>query len=394
MSTDIYGMLRYKDGEVLSFGEDSGLPTKIMAYRGILVDQDLKLWVNTLEGVAHTSQDFPNAIATQTPIFRSASYKAKPLYYEGVVNEIISNGILKTNFISFVYPGTQTEYQYRLENDIDDQWIHLGNFNSTALSLDNPDITGFEIRGKKSGGYGWSESNKISFAIKLPWLKRPANQILLLFLAAVLIILIWRLNSRRYKRKITNLESRLQEKSHLLSKEAIEIEDLQAKAQSGKSDVNKFLLASLDLIYEVTENTDAGMKWDHILEHLSIAKLKLPHTVAFEIGILNKGSNKLLIEGYSHANKGFYQREEEWARLLSIYSDTIMTQKAICFDGSEIDRDHYSKWTGAFQTIISVPFILGGKKDAVIALYGYKELDNEYVLKAIKSIANYLELLS
>ncbi|MBT8221232.1 MAG: hypothetical protein KJP00_15495, partial [Bacteroidia bacterium] len=79
ISTDIYGMLRYKDGEILSFGEDAGLPTKIMAYRSIIADQDAKLWVNTLEGVAHTSQDLPHPFPTSTPILKSLSYNDKNL---------------------------------------------------------------------------------------------------------------------------------------------------------------------------------------------------------------------------------------------------------------------------------------------------------------------------
>jgi ligand-binding sensor domain-containing protein len=395
LSTDIYGMLRYKDGKILSFGEDAGLPTKIMAYRGLLVDKDSKLWINTLEGLTHTSQNAPEPFPTPTPILNSISYKKKALDLDVMNYELVSGGKLELKFLSLTFPGSNNEYQYAFQFDEILEWKDVGYEQNINLKIENTQIKGLKIRARKGSGYDWSEPVDISLTILFPWYKRPLTIILLSFLGIGILVYLWKANNRRFHKTITDLKSNLNEKNgHDSPKNRVEQDKQHQQTPEPKINEEDILKASMNLIYEVTELTESGMKWDHILEHLSLALIKLPYTKAFEIGILNKHSNKIFIEGYSHTKEEFYQREESWSKSQSIYTTSIKSQKADLSQYSNAKDDKLLEWTGPYKTIITVPFILRDNKDAVICIYGNEKLYNEDVMKAIKSIANYLEIIS
>ena len=393
ISTDIYGMLRYKDGKVLSLGEDAGLPTKIMAYRGLLADKDLKLWINTLEGVAFTSQNPPLPLPTSIPFLNSITYNNDVLDRSTLNYELIKGGKLKLNYVSLVYPGNFTKYQYALVQDGSPQWIDLGIGNEATILIDDIRIKELKIRARKSGGYDWSEPLNITLEVLLPWYKRTSYLLLFSLLGVILFFILWRANNKQLHKKITHLELSLKEKNDLQgSTSTTKEQELDFQVQEVNIE-KRILMAAVNLVSEVTDHTYTGMIWDHVLEHLSIAFMKLPHTVAFEVGILNKATNRFTIEGYSLAKNGFYQRAENWSDTGSLYAKAVKSQLAKSYSIDQSRGEDLDKWTGKFTRIITVPFIQGHNRNAVICVYGSKKLDNKHILKAIKSVANYLELI-
>ena len=201
------------------------------------------------------------------------------------------------------------------------------------------------------------------------------------------------MTNKRLRHKILHLES-------LVHSQAPKDQQLQWVESSGKENLihegdnqSRQVESSLDFVYEVTENTHGGMKWDHVQEHLSIAKMKLPHTTAFEIGILDKNSNLINIEGYSHEHEKFYSREVNWNKSRSIYTDVIKSQKIQSRKIAEASPGELMKFTGTFEKLLAIPLILDDNRYAVICLYGTSLLDDEHLKKAVKSEANYLELM-
>jgi hypothetical protein len=290
-----------------------------------------------------------------------------------------------------VYPGNLTEYQYSLVEDKVSSWVDLNQENEATFKLDNAYIKELKIRSRKAGGYDWSKPLTINLEILQPWYNRKSSIIFFGLLGVAIFGILWRANNKQFQKKITHLESSLKEK-----------DDLEAKDQNGQhldfqvqevNIENRMLEASIDLVSDVTEKIYEGMIWDHVLEHLSMAFLKLPHTSAFEIGILNKNTNKIMIEGYSHSKSGFYQRVENWSKIDSFYVAAIKTQKTECKRLDTSSKVDLYKWTGKFSTYIIAPFIQGSNRNAIICLYGNKMLHNKHILKSIKSVSNYLELI-
>ncbi|MBT8221406.1 MAG: hypothetical protein KJP00_16380, partial [Bacteroidia bacterium] len=307
-------------------------------------------------------------------------------------HSLTSGKNLAFSSISLTYPGNRTLYQYWIDRGEDTDWIDTDNPDRTLIEIDDPDIQGLKIRARKAGGHAWSDPLEIPLIVQLPWYKRKTNIFLLSILGVSLLALFWRSNNKRFRRQITDLESLLHAKNAPPDKEENKGEILY-EPSAGSDPQNELLTASMHLIYTVTNHIDAGMKWDHMLEQLSIATMKLPHTVAFEIGTLRKKSNKIIIDGYAHSKQVFYNREESWSEPLSIFKHGIKAQKGEIIKGNIPNQDILSKWTGKFNSVILVPFLLGRKRYAAIAIYGDEKLQNEHVLKAIQSVANYLELI-
>lgn len=390
LSSDIYGILRYFEDDVLSFSEDSGLPTKIMAYRGMLVDQDYKLWVNTLEGVVHTSENMPQPFATPKPVLTQINYKGRPISAPDGYYECTLNGELELRFISTTFPGNLTTYQYRVIQSDNDPWINLGNQNRATILIDQSNISGVEIRARKAGGHDWSKPKKILIEALLPWHKRRPTHFLLGVLGLSAIFIIWRASSKKYQRKIVDLESQIEDQN---SRKRIDM-DLSQTVSTGHESADMVLLTAVsDMLYEVTEKTVAGMKWDHIMERLSMVLLKFPHITAFEIATLNKTTNSFLIDGYSQVKPGFYQRDEQWSKTNSIFAEAMKVQRVVCHQNALQNNEYLIEWTGQFHTIISVPFIMGGKEDTVLCLYGDEQINHSMILKTMQALANYLELI-
>ncbi len=395
LSTDIFGVLRYHDEQVLPFGEDSGLPTKIMAYRGMLVDRNGKLWVNTLEGVVHTSRDAPVPFPTPEPVLTALKYKGLPVRIrkDRETYDFTTNGDVDIDFISLTYPGELTAYQYRTWHSEPGQWTNLGAQHRATIPLDNPEITAIEIRGRKNGGYDWSPAMKIPISVRKPLHQRKGTYFLAAFAGLLILFLLWRANSKKYRRRIDALETQLKgmgREAEIPSRTGSDF--TRAPAESAKAWGDEISRAAVEMLYEVTENTEEGMKWDHIMEHLSIALMKLPLTTAFEIASLNKSTNSFLVDGYSHVRHGFYQRRESWARSQSVFTRALKAHKLISLHATKRMREDLGQWAGDFDRVIAAPFIMG-RHDAVLCIMGTEALDHEMMHKTLQSLAHYLELL-
>jgi hypothetical protein len=162
------------------------------------------------------------------------------------------------------------------------------------------------------------------------------------------------------------------------------------KLKQAQSKVNILIL---EVMHRLIAKISSDMKWDLVLEIISLDLLKLPGVVAFEIG--TRAGKFIQFEGYSEHSKNFTsaQRPDNPDTCLAAYC--IYHAKSFVFNNLAeqskkllIKRD---KKLEEYKSAISVPFYLNNK-NAIIFIYSDTEdLFDDYALKAMEIFAAYLE---
>jgi hypothetical protein len=135
------------------------------------------------------------------------------------------------------------------------------------------------------------------------------------------------------------------------------------------------------------------MKWDLVLEIISIDLLKFPGVVAFEIG--RRQGKSLEFEGYSEYSKGFTTASVKYQPNSYLSSYTMELAKPMIFNDLKEDIESLSlekeKRLNHYRSAVCVPFYLE-KNPAILILYSDKPgYFNKYGLKAIDVFTAYLE---
>ncbi|MBD0402510.1 SpoIIE family protein phosphatase [Flammeovirga sp. EKP202] len=163
--TNSNGLVRIEDWkDYLVFDEISGLPTKTMTYRGILLSENDEIWVGTAAGIG-VSKKLVSIQATPTPIFTSIKNsnfdfnpKDKP--------EIAKSSYIEFQFASLSYPGNLIQYKFRYNQG---EWKNLGWANKFIVSgLETGKYT-LELMAKQTGEYHWSEPARFYFVVSERW---------------------------------------------------------------------------------------------------------------------------------------------------------------------------------------------------------------------------------
>jgi AraC family transcriptional regulator, chitin signaling transcriptional activator len=163
-----FGLVYYSDDHCILFDEQSGLPSKTIPYRGIMVDYPRGIWIATTSGIGFSKF---KKIITQTPkpVFLSLNINGQkvPLKVDDKL-EFKNDSFLQANYVSLTYPGDKVYYQTRLVG-LQDKWS-----NSTLQSeviipkIPNGDYI-LEARALKPGGHLWSEPVRFPFKISKAW---------------------------------------------------------------------------------------------------------------------------------------------------------------------------------------------------------------------------------
>ncbi|AZQ61026.1 hypothetical protein EI427_01970 [Flammeovirga pectinis] len=163
--TNSNGLIRVKDWKsFLVFDELSGLPSKTMSYRTILLDNFGAIWTGTASGVGLSNKKV--AIKkTPTPVFTYIGNSIGKFRFTAIP-EISAASYLDIKFASLTFPGNLISYQFKYN---DGKWKDIGWNNKIIVSgLEKGDYTIF-IRAKQIGEYMWSESATFSFIVTDAW---------------------------------------------------------------------------------------------------------------------------------------------------------------------------------------------------------------------------------
>ncbi len=390
-STDTEGLLYINDEVILAIGEESGLPSKIMAYRSLLIDKNNRLWTGTVEGVVYSYLQNPKPFPTPPPLLISGSIEGEKKALKSF--QLSTKQSMDIHYNTPAFHGYRLFYEYQLDQG---HWIDLGTRNS--LHLENLESGDHElrIRAKKEGGFSWSRPLVIPFKVMKPWYQRPFWSI---FIAAVIfigILTIFRLTRKRYREKIDSLIKELKSTKAEASLQEANLEQIQKKQQSEETDL-RITSLTLELLRRLILKINPGMKWDNVLEHLSIDLMRIPGVIAFEIA--RKQGNKIEFEGYSELTMSFTSATAANNPSTCLAAYCLERNKSIILDDvSQASREllgDRDKRIEVYKSVVGVTFYLQQSQKAILFLYADKtDFFDEYNLRTLGVLAAYLEQIA
>ena len=386
-STDTDGLVRYAEGAAVVIKEESGLPSKVMTYRCLAKDPEGRLWVGSAEGIVYSLDTNPKPRSSIEPMLISVSVDGIKRSPEKL--QVFYDQQLHMEVIAPSYHGFRTYYQHRIN---DATWSAPTTSSFLGVIGWEPGTYKIDIRSKKEGGFLWSSSINTEITVKEYWY----NQRLVLWISLPLVILILILfainRKRKYSHNISQLSRGLQ-----LEKEVAEKKD--ADLLKAKSDIKidqlqiRVHMLSMDIMHRLISKVSPGMKWDVVLEILSLDLLRFPGVVAFEIGA-RKGK-QVEFEGYSEHVRSFTTSQISYDPDANLASYTMDRSRSMIYNQIPEDAMRLlskpDKRLDQYKSAISVPFYLENEP-AILSLYSNKPgLFDEYSLKAVEVFATYLE---
>lgn len=389
-STDTEGIIRYSEGTAVVIKEESGLPSKVMTYRCLVKDHEGRLWVGTAEGVVYSLDENPKPRSSTKPMLISASIDGIKNLTEEI--QMFHDQQLNMEIIAPSFHGFRTFYQHRVNGG---DW----SLPVTSRSLDingwKPDNYRVDIRSRMEGGFLWSTSITKEITVKEHWYHKRIYLWIFLLLIGLILTLFMLHRRRKYSYNISML-------THGLEMEKEEIEKKDADLVKAKKDIRneqrqiRAYMLSMEIIHRLISKVTPGMKWDVVLEIISLDLLKFPGVVAFEIG--TRKERLIEFEGYSERVKSFSTSRVEYNPEANLASYTMHKSRPMTYNNIEEDSrkliskpnqrlDHY-------KSAISVPFYLENNP-AILSVYSDKPgLFDEYSLKAMGVFATYLEQIN
>ena len=390
-STDTEGLLYIKDDEILAIGEESGLPSKIMAYRSLMIDKNNRLWAGTAEGVVYSYLENPKPVPTSSPLLISVLIDGEKKTQKKL--RLSTKQKMDVHFNTPAFHGYSLFYEYQLDGG---DWIEIGDSNS--LLFENLEYGNHElkIRVKKEGGFSWSHPMVVPFKVMKPWYQHSLWFTFLGVLILAGLFTIFRLNRKRYRTKIDSLAKELKSTKVEATIQEANLEQIQKKQQLEETDL-RITSITLELLRRLILKINPEMKWDLVLEHLSVDLMRIPGVIAFEIA--RKQGKKIEFEGYSELTRSFISASTNCDPMTCLAAHCFEQNKPVIFNdiskaNLEILEDQ-DKRIEVYKSLVGVPFYLQHSQEAFLFLYSNKtDFFDEYNAKTLGILSAYLEQIS
>jgi signal transduction histidine kinase/ligand-binding sensor domain-containing protein len=297
------GVIKYENGNTYLFDEFNGMPSKPVAYRSLVIDDENRVWVGTSAGLAFSNDVTLPFSVTPTPLFMSLEMNGKPVGYHE--HEFHQNSFLEAFFVSPNFPSEKVTYQYRLKGFHAD-WITIVNKNDAVIPKIPIGEYTFEVRALQQGPYQWSEPVSYQLNIKPYWYLTVWAFLGYAVILGVLILLIVKFNTDRLVKEKQNLEKTVSERTAQVVQQKEEIQEqrdslfvLKGEIEAQRDlliDLNKDILEKKNKLEE--KSRDLEVAFEEIqnqkaeLEKLNATKNKFFSIVAHDLrGPLNSLSN-------------------------------------------------------------------------------------------------------
>ncbi|TAD98387.1 MAG: hypothetical protein EAZ97_10935 [Bacteroidetes bacterium] len=227
LAHDAYGLLRYENGEIVVFDEKSGLLSKTMNYRALLIDNKGYIWVGTTQGLAVSQVANPKALVTPAPTLLKLLINNEKFTWQKNSKKIFDHHtFFKVYFASFSFPADQIQYQYRLLdlNSKDTSWQDLFDETDFTSPLLDEGKYIFQVRALQSGGYIWSQPTSWKIEVELPYYRRPLAYF---FYVILFVFFTWglvKINTRRLQINNKRLQKIVQARTAEVSQQKAELE--------------------------------------------------------------------------------------------------------------------------------------------------------------------------
>ncbi|NNF35720.1 MAG: hypothetical protein HKN68_16550, partial [Saprospiraceae bacterium] len=356
ISTETQGVLFIDDENIISISEESGLPSKVMSYRGIFNDHNNRLWIGTAEGAVYTLTEGPTLPITGKPFLFNSNFNFRDTCLTGNEGD---NLVLNMKTVSSY--RDRVWYQYSINNSIWSSPIEGNKILIEDLEKGNHFL---QVRSKINGGYNWSNAYSVSIYIKPKWFKNPIIYIPILFFGfGSLIYLLLKSRNRLIPDQEGNTES-----NHY-------------KYESPPLEGER-----MEVLGSIISRLNFGIKWDFILEELSISLFRLNNVDAFII-CWKERNNAIVYEGATR-NQKLYGRIDD-AINNSLLNQCIIKGKVILIESLEEISDSDPTFA-SYKSVAGMPFHLGAKGKGAIFLMSTETLDQGH-LSLLHPLSSYLE---
>lgn len=390
VSTDTEGMIRHKNGETVTVKEESGLPSKVMTYRCLAKDQRNRLWVGTAEGLVYSLDANPAPLRTNKPLLTSVLLDGARVPM-GDIN-LYRDQDLSIHFLTPAYHGFRTFYQHKSVSGV---WSDPTVNRQLSFSDLEPGKHVIELRARNEGGYLWSDPAFLEITVRDYWYR---NQLYIWILGAGILILF--LGIFYYQRKkqgayIDNLTQGLQLEKKAVEQREADLLEVKKEIYLDQRQLRSHVV-SMEILHRLITKITPGMKWEAILEIVSIDLLKLPGVIAFEIGVLE--GKFLEFEGFSEKARNFTSERIGYDPEVNLSSYCIEHEKPFMFNDIQDQAlrllPEWDRRLDQYRSSISVPFNLESKQ-AIFSVYSDKaNLFDVYAQKAMAVFAAYIEQIS
>lgn len=207
------GLFRYKNGDYMQFDERNGLPSKTIAYRGLLIDRENRMWAGTLAGMA-VSEILNEPRRTLMPAVKSflLNNVPQPAVAQGV-GKISNKSFISLQVASPEYPSRQLVYERWIEG-LESTWMVIANNGIIVIGGLEPGEYKLKVRARQSGNFVYSTPLIWEFRVSRIWYERWWV-LALLFVALALIYRVLMLRRyRKLKSDNEKLEALISERTH------------------------------------------------------------------------------------------------------------------------------------------------------------------------------------
>lgn len=405
LATDTEGLLYYKDGAFTVFDEESGLPSRITAYRCLSLSASGRIWVGTAEGTVHSRDHFPQPEATAAPVLQSMLANGQRIYPMDAL-EASNNSDIYLRWATPAFPGYNVHCEYRLLGSPDSAWASLGTQTELALQGIRFGDYRLELRARRGGGYEWSAPLSIPVAIRRPWHRRWWAVLLFIGLGSFSLYYLIQFNVGRLIRRIRVLERDLAAREKEIERQegllrqqsramAAQAEGLQAAEEELSQQQAEMASAAsnMSLLHQLISQIPRNSSWKVVVEALA-GSLEHPLGIdAFELG-WNHG-DEIRFRGYVKRYRAFTHRSEEFSDKTSLPVWALMNKKAVIIRDYRVEQGQYIEPQDDYQyhSALLLPFEVVGKQPLVLCAYGIrKNAFDERDRQMLQILVDYLSI--
>ena len=376
MATSTSGMIHLDTrGNYVLFDESSGTPSKIAAYRALLLDEANRIWAGTAEGVVYSVLSYPAPLSTKRPIIENIQVNAQDTGSKSRL-QFRTEDVVDFYFTCISFPGDENQFRYRYyysilpEDEIEDvPWILSDE--STRVRMRAPAAGSYilEVCAHKPGGYSWSLPVEIQFNVKGPWYSSLGGISLIILAATLLLIYGIRFYGQKKTAQLQSLLSSTEKE--LTVKKALL--DSREDAMKNQKDALKSAGVNIYLLHRLLRQIPKRARWSKVMPVL-VKLVELPTGMdAFELAFVEDGTVQYF--GYRRGSDKIQQREVEFNEKENLTSYVLNHKRTLLIKNNENEAGQYisQKDDRGFLSRIYVPFEQNKGGEVVLCVYGEEE---------------------
>ncbi len=378
LATDTHGLLHYRDGTWVQFGQDTGLPTKVTIYRTLRTDERGRIWVGTAEGAVHSRRRRPTPESTPKPLLLSARINGE---HTDTLDRfsLRRQDALLLRYATLAFPGDDLQYQYRLTGTADSSWSDPTAQNRLRLRRLSLGTHILELRARQGGGHYWSASLRVPIRVHPVWYRTWWAYVLYGLGGLGALAYAVRLGVTQQRRRIHELEDELaereeelEEKEHELERQHEDLEAVEAELSSQQEEVQT-TRTSLNVVHDLIGEIPPNASWSQVVHALADTVEHVDGIDAFEFGVHDDG--EICYDGYDRRREAYTHRREDFDERTVLPVWSLVNDEPVRI--GDYRREHTQYVTPnedyRYQSVMCLPFNLPGRQHLVFVVYGLQK---------------------